>query len=163
MSFVGVCSPAMKLNMDLSVVQMLRDEFGPGWTFEDDRRFWARIHGRHGLRVLQRDARALEALCKKFNADETDQAFMKYRLHLMAVCVSLSKFESTARIIVTKLPHFFARFAAEIFCEMLGRAELVIEEKAPQLLGIFGETNDQATFAHENDTPPGRAAPGAPR
>jgi hypothetical protein len=153
----------MKLNIDLSVVQMFRDKFGPGWTIEDDRRFWARIQGRQGLRELIKDAKALEALCKELSKDSSDQEFMRHRLQLITICVSLSSFESTARIISTKFPHFFARFAAEIFCEMLGRAELVIEEKAPQLLGIFGETNGQATLANTNSTPPGRAAPGAAR
>jgi hypothetical protein len=153
----------MKLNIDLSVVQMFRDKFGPGWTIEDDRRFWARIQGRQGLRELIKDAKALEALCKELSKDSSDQEFMRHRLQLITICVSLSRFESTARIISTKFPHFFARFAAEIFCEMLGRAELVIEEKAPQLLGIFGETNGQATLANTNSTPPGRAAPGAAR
>jgi hypothetical protein len=114
------------------------------------------------LRELIKDAKTLEALCKELSEDPTDQEFMAHRLRLIAICVRLNWFESTARIISTKFPHFFARFAAEIFCEMLGRAELVIEEKAPQLLGIFGETNGQATLADTNSTPPGRAAPGAP-
>jgi hypothetical protein len=152
----------MKLNIDLSMVQMFREKFGPGWTIEDDRRFWARIQGRHGLCGLRKDAKILEAICKELSNNSTDQEFMKHRLQLMAVCINLSRFESTARIISTHFPHFFARFAAEIFCEMLGRAELIIEEKAPQLLGIFGETNGQATFADTNSTPPGGAAPGAP-
>jgi hypothetical protein len=152
----------MKLNIDLSVVQMFRDKFGPGWTIEDDRRFWARIQGRQGLCGLKRDAKALESICKELSSNSIDQEFMKHRLQLIGICVSLSRFESTARIISTKFPHFFARFVAEIFCEMLGRAELIIEEKAPQLLGIFGETNGQATLANTNSTPPGRAAPGAP-
>jgi hypothetical protein len=152
----------MKLNIDLSVVQIFRDKFVPSWTMEDDRRFWAGIQGYRGLRGLRKDAKALEAICKRLSDSSTDQEFMKHRLRLMAVCVSLSRFESTARIISTKFPHFFARFVAEIFCEMLGRAELIIEEKAPQLLGIFGETNGQATLANTNSTPPGRAAPGAP-
>jgi hypothetical protein len=151
----------MKLNIDLSVVQMFQEKFGPGWTIEDDRRFWARIQGYRGLRGLRKDAKALEAMCKRLSDSSTDQEFMKHRLRLMAVCVSLSRFESTARIISTKFPHFFARFAAEMFCEMLGRAELVVEEKAPQLLGIFGDTNGQAIVADTNSTPPGRAAPGA--
>lgn len=152
----------MNLNIDLSLVQMFREKFGPGWTIEDDRRFWRRIQGRQGLCELRKDAKVLEAICKELSNNSTDQEFMKHRLQLMAICVNLSRLESTARIISTKFPHFFARFAAEIFCEMLGRAELIIEEKAPQLLGIFGETNGQATLANTNSTPPGRAAPGAP-
>jgi hypothetical protein len=151
----------MKLNIDLSVVQMFRDKFGPSWTIEDDRRFWARIQGYQGLRELRKDAKALEAMCKKLSNSSSDREFMKHRLRLVAICVSLSRFESTARIISTKFPHFFARFAAEMFCEMLGRAELVIEEKAPRLLRIFGEIDGQAIVADTNNTPPGRAARGA--
>jgi hypothetical protein len=151
----------MNLNIDLSLVQMFRETFGPGWTIEDDRRFWTRIQGRQGLCELRKDAKALEAICKELSNNPTDQEFMKHRLQLMIICVNLSRFETTARMISTQFPHFFARFAAEIFCEMLGRAQLIIEEKAPQLLGIFGETNGQATLANTNSTPPGRAAPGA--
>lgn len=140
----------MKLNVDLTVVQMFRDNLGTCWTSEDDRRFWTRLRGRRGLNTMREDAKALERLCRQLSKDPTDLEFMRYRLRVLGICLRLSGCEDTARIIYRKLPHFFARFAAELFNEMLGRAELVIEERAPQLLESFGEPYGQAThtFAH---------------
>ncbi len=156
----------MKLNVDSYLVQMFRDNFGTGWTIEDDRRFWTRIQGRRGLRRLRRDARALERLCKRLSASPNDLEFMKYRLWLMSVCIRFSDFEGAARIIYRKLPHFFARFAAELFSEMLDRAELITEEKLPQFLKTSGEADGQANHTVANSAPagrtPARAAGGAP-
>ena len=140
----------MKLHVDPSVVHMFREQFGPGWTIEDDRRFWKAVQEGRKLADLARDASALEALCRRLSNHPADRDFMKHRLQVMNVCFSLSRFESIARIIYRQLPHFSARFAAEIFCEMVGRAELILEEKAPHLLGIFGEADGQPVHASAN-------------
>jgi hypothetical protein len=149
---------AMKLHVDPSVVREFRDEFGPGWTLEDDRRFWRKIQAGKGLRGLKKDARSLEALCRGLSAHPTDREFMRERLRIMRLVLGLHQLESTARIIYQQLPHFSARFAAEIFCEMAGRAELILEEKAPHLLGIFGETDDQTVHTGKNCAAAGGAA-----
>lgn len=149
----------MKLHVDPSVVREFRRGFGPGWTMEDDRRFWRKIQTSKGLRGLKRDARCLEALCRHLSVHPTDREFMRYRLHFVNLFLGLHRLESTARIIYQQLPHFSARFAAEIFCEMAGRAELILEEKAPHLLGIFGEADDQAVHTGTNSA----AARGAAR
>lgn len=153
----------MTLNIDASVAQMLRESFGPAWTLEDDRRFWARMRGRQGLRKLKKDAKALEALCRRLSEDPNDRAFMKHRLQLMSVCLQLSNCEGTARIFYRRLPHFFARFAAELFSEMMGRAELVVEEKAPQLLEIFRAAHDHPKPTVADCAPAGRAEGRDPR
>lgn len=77
---------------------------------------------------LWRDARRVALACQRLGGHRSDHAFLVYRLHIMAVCVFLSFVEGVLRIVYKELPHFFARFAAQIFCEMLSSAELVAEE-----------------------------------
>jgi hypothetical protein len=148
----------MKLNIDSFVVQMLREMYGPGSTLEDDRRFWRQIHGPAGLWKLRRDAKNLEELCQRLSPEGSDREFMKHRSRWIGICLVLSTIEDLIRIIYQHLPHFFARFAAELFIEMLGRAELVLEEKAPQLLNVFGEIGDQTSGTVAHSTPSRGAA-----
>jgi hypothetical protein len=150
----------MTLKIDSSLVQMLREKFGPGWTIDDDRRFWTRMRGRPGLEKLRVDARALKQMCWRLSENKTDREFMSYRLQLITLCLLLHRIESFLRIIHTNLPHFFARFAAELFIEMLGRAELIAEEKAPQLLNRFGEIHAKASGTVTNSASARGAAPG---
>jgi hypothetical protein len=150
----------MTLNVDSSLVQILRAEFGPGWTIDDDRRFWKRIQAGAGLRRMCKDAQALEELCRRLSEDSSDREFMKYRSMMITLCLWLSRLEHFARIIYRNLPHFFARFAAELFVEMISRAELVAEEKAPELLDFFGEIDGKASGTVTNRAPARRTAPG---
>ena len=129
----------MKHNADAYVVELSRDAFGSGWTLADDRRFWKRMHGLSGLLHLWRDAKKFTTFCLQVSEQRSDRDFLVYRLHLMTICIFLSFLESVPRIIWRKLPHFFAKFAAQMFCEILSRAELVAEENACALTGVFGE------------------------
>ena len=113
---------------DGAPVEIARDAFGSCWTLEDDSRFWRRLRGGRGLLQLWRDARGVSLACQRLGEHRSDRAFLVYRLHLMTVCVFFSFVEGVLRIVYKELPHFFARFAAQIFCEMLSRAELVAEE-----------------------------------
>jgi hypothetical protein len=113
---------------DASSVEISLDAFGNCWTLEDDRRFWRRMHGGSGLLQLWRDAHKLSDGCQQLGEHRSDRAFLVSRLHLMTVCVTLSFLEAVPRLVYRELPHFFARFAAQAFCEMLSRAELVAEE-----------------------------------
>ena len=110
------------------LVEIERDAFGSCWTLEDDSRFWRRLGGVRGLLQLQRDGRKVAIACRRLGEHRSDRTFLVYRLHLMTVCVWLSFVEGLLRIVYKELPHFFARFAAQIFCEMLSRAELIAEE-----------------------------------
>jgi hypothetical protein len=150
----------MTLNIDSSVVQMLREKVGPGWTIDDDRRFWTRLRGRPGLEKLRIDAKALREMCWRLSENNNDREFMKYRFQLIALYLRLNDIECFLRIIHPNLPHFSARFAAELFIEMLGRAELIAEEKAPQLLNSFGEIYAKASGTVKNSASPRGAAPG---
>jgi hypothetical protein len=127
--------------IDGYVVEISRDAFGNGWTLEDDRRFWKRIHGRSGLLQLRRDAKKLTDFCLRVSEHRSDRDFLVYRLHLMTICILLSFVECVPRVVWKELPHFFAKFAAQIFCEMLSRAELVAEENGRALTGVFGDDN----------------------
>ena len=113
---------------DDSVVEISRDAFGSCWTLEDDSRFWRRLGGGSGLLRLWQDAKEVRLACRRLGEHPSDRTFLMYRLHLMRVCVFLSFVEGVPRIVYKELPHFFARFAAQVFCEMLSRAELVAEE-----------------------------------
>jgi hypothetical protein len=150
----------MTLKVDSSVVQMLREKFGPGWTIDDDRRFWTRMRGRPGLEKLRVDAKTLKQMSWQLSENKTDREFMKYRFQLITLCSLLHEIESFFRIIHPNLPHFFARFAAELFTEMLGRAELIAEEKAPQLLNRFGEIHVKASGTVTNSASARGATPG---
>ena len=97
----------MKLNIDLSVVQMFRDKFGPGWTIEDDRRFWARIQGRQGLCGLKKDAKALESICKELSNNSIDQEFMKHRLQLIGYLCQFKQIRVYSANHFHKIPPFF--------------------------------------------------------
>jgi hypothetical protein len=114
---------------DELVVEVSRESFGSGWTLADDARFWRRLHGGPGLVQLWRDGRTITRACERLSQHESDRVFLDHRLHMMAVCVFFSFVEEAPRIVYKELPHFFARFAAQIFCEILSRAELVAEEE----------------------------------
>lgn len=157
-SFVGVVRQAMKLKIDLIVLEMFREEFGAGWTTEDDGRFWKVLCGRRGLRALVVDAKQLEALCHRISESPADRRYMKHRLRFLRLCVGLSCLEAPVRIFSKNLPHFFAKFAAELFTEMADRAELVLEENGPKLLKDFGETDGQSAVCNQDRASVGRAS-----
>jgi hypothetical protein len=113
---------------DELVVEVSRESFGSGWTLADDSRFWRRLHGSMGLLQLWRDGRMMTRACGRLGEHESDRVFLGHRVRLMAVCVFFSFVEEALRIVYKELPHFFARFATQIFCEILSRAELVAEE-----------------------------------
>jgi hypothetical protein len=149
----------MKKNaVETYVVELSRDAFGNGWTLEDDRRFWKRMHGRSGLLQLRKDAKKLTAFCLRVSEDRNDRDFLIYRLHLMTICILLSFLESVPRVVWRELPHFFARFAAQMFCEMLSRAELVVEENASALAGVFGENDGAPIPSYTYRSPAGATA-----
>jgi hypothetical protein len=148
----------MKHNADAYVVELSRDAFGSGWTLADDRRFWKRMHGISGLLHLWRDAKKITTFCQRVSEHRSDRDFLAYRLHLMTICIFLSFLESVPRIIWREFPHFFAKFAAQIFCEMLSRAELVAEENACALTGVLGEENGAPIHPFTYRSPAGGAA-----
>ena len=149
------------------VVELSRDAFGEGWTLEDDRRFWKRMHGRLGLLQLSREAEKLTTYCLCLNERRSDRDFLVYRLRVIKVCILLSFLESVPRLMCKELPHFFARFAAQMFCEILSRAELVVEENSCSLIGIFREDDgapiEAYTYRTTARTAAGRAAGGVAR
>jgi hypothetical protein len=111
------------------LVEVSRESFGSGWTLEDDVRFWRRLQGGKGLLRLWSDGRKIARSCRRLGEHRSDRVFLGDRRFLMGVCVFLSFVEEAPRFVVYKeLPHFFARFATQIFCEILSRAELVAEE-----------------------------------
>jgi hypothetical protein len=115
-------------DQDVLLVEVFRESFDNGWTLEDDARFWRRLRGCSGLLKLWGDGRRIARSCRRLGEHESDRVFLRDRLRLMTVCVFFSLVEEAPRIVYKELPHFFARFAAQVFCEILSRAELVAEE-----------------------------------
>jgi hypothetical protein len=109
-------------------VEISREAFASSWTTEDDRWFWRRLRGNSGLLQIWWDAHRLTNHCLRAGIHPSDKEFLVARMHLMTLCVGLSLAEVLARIFSPQLPHFFARFAVQAFCEMLGRTELIAEE-----------------------------------
>jgi hypothetical protein len=139
---------------DACLVEISRDSFGSCWTLEDDRIFWRRLRGGAGLMQLWGDANRLTADCRQLGDHRSDHAFLVSRLHLMTACVLLSLLEAVPRMVYRELPHFFARFAAQAFCEMLSRAELVAEENP----NIFRDNEWSQLCIYTYRSPTGAAA-----
>lgn len=150
----------MKLCVDSSVLEMMRESFGPGWTIDDDHRFWRKIGGTEGLRKLCHDAKTLMALCEQLSEEPSDRDYMKCRARLVVLSVSMARLESCLCMYCEEIPHFFARFTAQLFSEMVGRAALFLEQTAPELLNAFGEIDGQASSTLTNRTYLGGTASG---
>jgi hypothetical protein len=140
--------------VEVSLVEISRDCFGDCWTLEDDRKFWRRLQGRAGLMQLWGDANRLTADCRRLDEQRSDRAFLMSRLYVMTACVLLSFLEAVPRIVYKELPHFFARFAAQTFCEMLSRVELVAEENP----NIFRDNEWSQLRTYTYRSPSGAAA-----